>query len=211
MVRRNVELSFGGMWTFPGGGLEAADGPYPTKIEEAWQDWSDEDLLRTARLAAAREAREEAAIACSLESMIWFSHWIPPDEFGPPKRFATWFFLAPDSSGEVVVDRSENSDARWVRPQDALDEYAAGEFPVAVPTWVTLDDLRHFPSIEHAANASLAEGPRIHHTRSIRRGESAMLLWPGDAGYVTSELTADGPRNRVLMSSSGVVLERSYG
>lgn len=211
MVRRNPELSFGGMWAFPGGGLESNDGPYPTEVDEDRQDWTETRLLATARAAAAREVAEEVAVSCTIDSMVWFSHWVPPADLDLPKRFATWFFLASVTSGDVVVDTAENSDARWVRPQDALDEYAKGKFPVAVPTWVTLDDLRRFTSIEAAERHSRSAGPNMHHTRAIRHKDSSTLMWPGDAGYGKSEFTDDHPQNRVLMSRSGVVLNRSFG
>ena len=100
MVRRNPELSFGGMWTFPGGSLDDADGPLPEPVtDESTFDWRDVGLLTTAATAASRETIEETGLSCSPMSLAWFSHWIPPHP-GPPKRFATWFFLAPEHSGQ---------------------------------------------------------------------------------------------------------------
>ena len=62
MLRRNVEVSFGGMWVFPGGRVEPEDG----------------DGERGARRAAAREAAEEAGLAVDSELLVPFAHWIPP-------------------------------------------------------------------------------------------------------------------------------------
>lgn len=208
MVKRNKALSFGGMWTFPGGALEASDGPVPSVVdldEDAFE-WGAPSLLTTAANAASRETREETNMSCPLASLSWFSHWIPPQNV--PKRFATWFFLCPEPTGELRVDGTENTDARWTTPAEALAEYANGTFPMAAPTWCTINDLDAVTSLPSLVDETITQGPRIHHTRAYRSREGRMLCWLGDSAYDDGDLTAEGPRNRMLVDESFMVLDR---
>ncbi len=212
MVRRNPELSFGGMWTFPGGVVEEGDGPLPADLDEDTQRWEDPSLLATTAAAAVREAREETSLHCMQGALAWFSHWIPP-KVGPPKRFATWFFLAPEHHGDIVVDERENSDARWVTAAEAMDRCRDGDFPMAIPTWITLDDLRQATDISSLMDATVTSGPRWYHTRALDAGEPHPLgqravCWPGDAGYDSGDANSPGPRNRVITDDNFAVLER---
>ena len=211
MVRRNENMSFGGLWTFPGGTFESSDGDYPASVDEETQDWTDEALVESARNAAVRETSEETALRCDRASMTLFSHWIPPDKGGPPKRFATWFFLAPRVSGQMFIDQTENSEARWVAPSVALAEYERRMFPVAVPTWVTLDDLATYSTIDALLADSMESGPRLHHTQNLREEDTVLLMWSGDSSYDTSEVDESPPHNRVVMDSDGRVVRRSSG
>ena len=206
MVRRIPELAFGDMWTFPGGAIDADDGPAPAEIDEDDHDWGAPTLVATAANAAVRETREETGLVCSADRLVWFSHWIPPRRHRL-KRFATWFFLAPDPTVELELDLTENSDARWVSPRHALAENNDGRFPLAVPTWITLDDLRRF---EHADDVTTSARTRVRmqHTRHIPTDDAIVLCWAGDAAYDSGDLAAPGSRNRVVMSSDGGVQSR---
>src|SRR3954447_25717381 len=127
MLRRSSRGAFGGMWVFPGGKVESED------VDPGRED----DELAIARRAAVREAEEEAGLALDEESLVTFSHWLPPPE--APRRFSTWFFLGPAEAGhEVLVDGAEIHEHSWLRPVDALARRDAGEIELAPPTWVTL-------------------------------------------------------------------------
>ncbi len=212
MVRRNPGLSFGGMWTFPGGVFEESDGPVPSPLDEDEQRWHDPSLVATAANAAIREAEEETSLQCTSSSMTWFSHWIPP-KLGVPKRFATWFFLAPDYRGEVIVDERENDEARWVNAKDALALHAADTFPLAVPTWITLDDLTSAASVPALVDDTATNGPNWYHTHALgpvglpERDERA-LCWPGDASYSTGDPETPGARNRAVVNARFSVVDR---
>src|SRR3954447_7045124 len=91
LLRRNAKLAFhGGSWVFAGGRVDPGD-------HDAL-DAGDEP----ARRAAVREALEEAGVVIEAASLVPFSHWTTPP--GPPRRFATWFFLAPVGDGDVTTD-----------------------------------------------------------------------------------------------------------
>jgi 8-oxo-dGTP pyrophosphatase MutT (NUDIX family) len=82
MLRKNSKITFGGMWVFPGGKIDAAD--YPGG------EVSSDNIDAAARAAAVRETQEEAGITVDAQDYEFLSHWTPPP--GQQKRFATWFF-----------------------------------------------------------------------------------------------------------------------
>src|SRR5687767_9702722 len=93
MLRRHSRLEFAGdMWVFPGGRLDPDDTDPDAPHEVA----------AAARRAAIREAAEETGLDVIPGDLVWFAHWTAPPQ--SPKRFATWFFLAPAPAGSVVID-----------------------------------------------------------------------------------------------------------
>jgi 8-oxo-dGTP pyrophosphatase MutT (NUDIX family) len=187
MIQRGAATAFGGMWAFPGGVIEEADVP----------DGSDGDPMPAARRAAVREALEEVALVIDEESLVFWSHWLPPDL--APRRFSTWFFLAPAVAAHDVVgiDGHEVDDHRWVSPASALDLQQRGEIALAPPTMVTLDGLCQFASVADA----VAEAEPIHFRTRVAQSASGvrLCLWEGDVAYDGGDADADGPRHRVVM------------
>ncbi len=117
LLRRNARGAFGGMWVFPGGQVDPADreeGPGEARPGETWSGEAGSGEagsdaagsgeagsgaaaeIAAARRAAVREAREEAGLELDQTQLVTLSFWLPPP--GPPRRFATWFFLAPAQS-----------------------------------------------------------------------------------------------------------------
>ncbi|MGD9702942.1 MAG: NUDIX domain-containing protein [Acidimicrobiia bacterium] len=178
LLKRSEVGAFAGMWVFPGGRVDPTD--------------PGEDELARARHAAVREAAEEVALAVTHESLVTWAHWTPPAI--TPRRFSTWFFLAPWTGESIAVDGHEIVDHAWVRPTAALE----GGLPIAPPTYVTLHQLAEFTDV-----AALAAGPRhgIEHfvTRPARHGEDTFLLWHGDAGYDTGDAGSPGARHRATL------------
>src|SRR5262249_30100429 len=141
MLRRNSQLAYGGMWVFPGGRVDEGDG-----VGEE---------VDVARRAAAREADEEAGISLEPESLVAFSHWTPPVQ--APRRFLTWFFLAPFfSETEVVIDGGEIHDHVWVTPSLMMQRRDDGEVELAPPTWMTLRRLAPSVSVQAALDEAAA-------------------------------------------------------
>jgi 8-oxo-dGTP pyrophosphatase MutT (NUDIX family) len=92
---------------------------------------------------------ERAGLAADLAALTYFSHWITPE--GQPRRFDTRFFVAALPIGQSASHcGDETCDGVWVAPRVALGRFAAGEFPLVLPTRLhlqrltplrTLDDL----------------------------------------------------------------------
>ena len=194
MLRKNSRLAFGGMWVFPGGRIDDVDRT------------GDADELTAAVNAAVREAAEEAGLVVPSSGLIPFSHWTPPSM--APKRFLTWFFLAPAPTTAVVIDRGEIHDHAWMRPPVALTRRDAGEIELAPPTWVTLHWLGAHPSVAAASAAAAARAPERFATRIESSDEGPVAVWTPDVAHESGDLGAPGPRHRLWMSRTGWRYER---
>jgi len=199
MLRKNRGQAFGGMWVFPGGKVEDADGDVDRDGEAV-----------VARRAAVREAAEETGVVLEADALVPVAHWVPPDE--APKRFSTWFFVAalPKGAADVVVDGGEIGDHVWTAPADALDRHAAGEVELVPPTWVTLHGLADIESAAAAVDAASAREVAYFATHMGALGDRLCAVWEPDAAYESGDLEAAGPRHRLLMTSTGAwTYERS--
>jgi 8-oxo-dGTP pyrophosphatase MutT (NUDIX family) len=195
MLRKNSRLAFGGMWVFPGGRVDDAD------------RFAAADELAAAANAAVREATEEAGLVVASSALIPFSHWTPP--LAAPKRFLTWFFLAPAPSTAVVIDRGEIHDHAWMGPAVALARRDDGEIELAPPTWVTLHWLVAYSSVAAASAAAAARAPERFFTRIAASDQGPVAVWSPDAAHESGDLAAPGPRHRLWMSPTGWRYERA--
>lgn len=198
MLRRNSALAFaGGAWVFPGGRVDEGDKD-PDRPH---------DLLAAARNAAAREAREEAGLALDPDDFVPLSRWCPPPH--APRRFDTWFFVARAPAGEVVIDGGEIHDHVWITPSRAMAQRRAGEVEMIPPTWVTLLALSRFPDVQDALERVAAASPDHFVTRMVEHPDGRkVLLWDGDAGHLSGELDAVGPRHRLWLEDPDWRYER---
>jgi 8-oxo-dGTP pyrophosphatase MutT (NUDIX family) len=194
LLRRSAELAFhGGSWVFPGGRVDAEDG--------------DGDAKLAARAAAVREAREEAGLVVDAGSLVPFSHWTTPP--GPPRRFSTWFFVAPVAPGTITTDGGEIVDHRWSTPSAALAAQRAGEIELPPPTFVSLVRLTSSASVVDAlAEAGSAPTLRFE-PRLVRVDGGVVSLYEGDVAYDDGALVdSDGPRHRLWAVDTGWRYER---
>ena len=200
MMRRSSKLSFvGGNWVFPGGRVD--DDDYPAGHPG--------DVVAASRAAAVREASEEANLVIAADDLVPYSHWVPPTTI--PKRFATWFFLAPAPDGAVTVDGGEIKEHAWWRPADTLARLAAEEIDMVPPTFITLMELAEHPTVDEALAAARGRADDIPHyaTHVALDGKTPVSLWHGDAGYDTHDVSAPGPRYRLTLSRGGWRFERT--
>jgi len=211
MLRRTLAAAFGsGMYVFPGGRVETADGA---------------DLEAAHRLAAIRECFEEAGVLlahhsttgdtvvdghpvlaarngvydgsldlvalCTEHSLVpateqlaWVSHWITP--VGESRRFDTRFYLAPAPAGQSSThDDNETIASLWIRPGEALARQAAGELTMMPPTIKNLRFLAEFENVAHAMEVAATMPPPECILPKIRfvDGAIAGVVLPGEPGY----------------------------
>ncbi len=197
MLKRNSKLNFaGGLWVFPGGRVD----------EEDKAGLANDDDCGAARVCAAREAQEEAALAVQSSLLIPFSHWTPPDQ--SPRRFLTWFFLAAAPKGKVTVDQGEIHDHRWVTPADALRRIRENDIQVLPPTLVTLSEIDGFASTADTLAHFKTAATEFYRTRIGLGPLGATALWHGDAGYEDNDPSLEGPLHRVVMAEGQWRYER---
>ncbi len=198
LVRRSKKLSFhGGAWVFPGGRIDPED-RHPERPD---------DLPAAARQAAVRELREEANLEIEAAHLHPISRWITPDFL--PKRFDTWFFIAPARAYDVVVDGGEIREFQWSRPAVALAEQRAGSIELPPPTFVTLTELARSNDVESAVTRMRSDEPRSFTPRICNIEGGACSLYEGDAGWEVGDPEATGARHRLWLLDSGWRYERS--
>jgi 8-oxo-dGTP pyrophosphatase MutT (NUDIX family) len=77
----------------------------------------------------------------------YFSRWITPAI--EKRRFDARFFVARAPEGQIAeADAVETHEGRWIAPQTALDEYAAGGFAMVFPTIKHLERLTIFSNVD---------------------------------------------------------------
>ena len=167
LVQRTPKARFmGGAWVFPGGAVDEG-----------------ETVEQTAR----RELEEEAAIELPPEAApAPFSRWITPAEV--KTRFDTWFFVVEAPRGaRPRVDGSECVDLRWIRPQQALDEFAEERLQLVFPTIKHLEQLAAFPSVAAALEAARSRQVTPVQPRIVVTNGRPSVLLPGEPGFDANE------------------------
>ena len=173
LVQRTPQARFmGGVWVFPGGSVDAGDGPID----------HPEDLQYALRAAALREVAEEAGLRLDDALTTPFSRWITPAHL--KTRFDTWFFVAAaPANAEPRVDGEECVDFRWIAPTEALAAHQAGQLPLVFPTIKHLEQLRAFGSANELLEYSYELIIEPIEPRIVTVRDELRVLLPGDPGY----------------------------
>ena len=184
MLQRHPGTAFGSVWAFPGGAVDDID-------HEAGSAPPHEDERESQRLglasggsrfwaAAIRETLEETGLQLRPGDLHYMSHWITP--VGAPWRFDTRFFVAIAPDDDHALDDGEHIDSCWIRPAEALERHAAGDFEMILPTIRNLEAIGRFDTVaDLVAAVSAAVDPR-----AVDDGGGWRILLPGDPGH-------DGP------------------
>jgi 8-oxo-dGTP pyrophosphatase MutT (NUDIX family) len=118
-----------------------------------------------------------------LRGIEYVAHWITP--IGPPRRYDTRFFVALAPAGQIAThDAGETVADQWVRPRDALDAHARGQFEMMFPTIRNLQAIADFSSAREVLDyaRSLDSIPCVEPQIQRRDGED-VILTPGDEGF----------------------------
>ncbi|MDD2547838.1 MAG: MBL fold metallo-hydrolase [Burkholderiaceae bacterium] len=86
------------------------------------------------------------------------AHWTGDRDI--PRRFATTFLVARMPEGQTpVADEAEQFEPVWVRPAEALERHAAGQFFMIFPTIRTLERLSGFTQVDALLATCAGEAP----------------------------------------------------
>ncbi|MEA2269277.1 MAG: hypothetical protein QOC64_1887 [Solirubrobacteraceae bacterium] len=166
LVKRTPAARFmGGVWVFPGGAVDTAEGEGDTAH----------------RIAAVRELEEEAGITVAdPASLVKFSRWITPPEV--MIRFDTHFFLVARPDGQDPrIDDDEIVDFGWFTPRAALEAAVRDEIALVFPTIKHLQQLAGFASADEVLDYARGREVSAVVPRVIIEGEMARIVLPGEA------------------------------
>jgi 8-oxo-dGTP pyrophosphatase MutT (NUDIX family) len=168
LLKRTEKARFmPGVWVFPGGGVDAADG----EGEAGY------------RACAVRELEEEAGVVLPEdEELVLFSRWITPEVVS--RRFDAWFFLAlAPAHTPPEPDGVETTEAAWFEPRLALEAQEAGELALAFPTISQLKSLLSFRTSTEAIEAHRGRDVEPILPKVIGTQEEHRVVLPGDPDY----------------------------
>ena len=112
-------------------------------------------LDRHQPFAAQCQAR---GLTLAADSVYVLARWTADRDL--PKRFDVPFLVARMPDGQTpVADEQEQFEPVWVRPADALERHAAGQFFMIYPTIRTLERLAKFANAEAVLSACAGETP----------------------------------------------------
>jgi len=113
----------------------------------------------------------------AVDALWYLAHWTGDRDL--PKRFDVAFFAARVPPGQTPeADGTEQFEPRWIRPQQALEDARAGQFPIIFPTIRTLERLCRFASAQAVLDALAGEQPlwRCCPRTGWLRGEEARYM-----------------------------------
>lgn len=113
-------------------------------------------------------------------ALVPVARWITPP--GGPRRYDTWFFVAPAPEGHAYDhDNDETIASVWVRPEEALARARARELELIYPTFRSLQMLAGFESTTDLLDAVRATWrDRPVPLRTENPGQGWMLDVGGD-------------------------------
>jgi 8-oxo-dGTP pyrophosphatase MutT (NUDIX family) len=129
------------------------------------------------------EVCREEGLVLAADTVHYVSHWITPEL--APRRYDTRFFVTAAPPGQVAHhDDGETIATIWVRPDDALARFEAGEIELLPPTVDNLGKLARHSSTREVLDWARAVTviPTILPIVLFEDGR-LLILRPGDDGY----------------------------
>jgi 8-oxo-dGTP pyrophosphatase MutT (NUDIX family) len=173
-IRETFEES-GILLAKPRGSNDLVSAVRAAEISAAWRAAPDKDKIF-------EKIFSDNGSLLTLDELVPYAHWITPE--GMPKRFDTWFFLAPAPPEQVGAhDGKESTDSIWVSPREALAGGESGRFKLPFPTTRNLIKLGKHRTVK-AALAD-ARGKPVVTVMPVMTKENGgrQLRIPAEAGY----------------------------
>ncbi|MBN1472041.1 MAG: NUDIX hydrolase [Syntrophaceae bacterium] len=117
-----------------------------------------------------------------LDRLHYFSHWITPEFL--PLRYDVRFFVTlmpPDQ--EVIHDGVELTGHVWIRPAEAIRQYEKGRLDMVLPQIMTLEDIKHFKTVDEVIDAARKRHVPAVLTKIKRIGGKDVEVMPDGSGY----------------------------
>ena len=115
-------------------------------------------LDRKAPAAAFAVQCHARGLTLCADELFVMAHWITDRDL--PRRFDVPFLVARMPATQTpVADEKEQFEPVWVRPADALQRHAEGNFFIIYPTIRTLERLQHFTDVDSVMKACASEQP----------------------------------------------------
>lgn len=178
-----------GAYVFPGGGIDPADAQAHAlaarratqddqrltqaiaAIRESFEELgillarrrdgrpvSPQELAALDRHAPFFAQCEQHGLVLAADEVFLLAHWITDRDL--PRRFDVPFLVARMPEGQQpVADEAEQFEPVWVRPAEALQRHAAGQFFMIFPTIRTLERLQKFDTAGAVLAACAGEKP----------------------------------------------------
>lgn len=143
---------------------------------------------------AVRDARAGESFNQLLQMHDWqldthalapWSRWITPRRPSVMnRRFDTRFFLAAlPSSQQARSDDHEITEARWLTPRAALQQYEAHQIDLAPPQIISLMHLLTFSDVDSALKDARSRPPPLVEPHSLELGAERIMCYPGDPDH----------------------------
>jgi 8-oxo-dGTP pyrophosphatase MutT (NUDIX family) len=127
------------------------------EVRDRFGLWRDRLNANESGLLEAMCSQERIQLAT--DQLAYVSHWITPID--QPARFDTRFFVARAPAEQSALhDGHETVQSEWIRPELALDRFAANELNLISPTEKNLEALVGFSSTEALLEAKRDIDPR---------------------------------------------------
>ena len=116
------------------------------------------DIARLDRQAPFIEQCRAHQLTLAADEVFLLTHWITDRDL--PRRFDVPFLVARMPEGQTPeADETEQFEPVWVRPADALERHANGQFFIVFPTIRTLQRLKSFASVDAVLAGCANEQP----------------------------------------------------
>ena len=124
--------------------------------------WADaSDIAALERQAPAGEFAAQCAargLTLAADQVFVMAHWLTDRDL--PRRFDVPFLVARMPEGQTpVAEEHEQFEPIWIRPADALQRHAQGDFFIIFPTIRTLERLQHHARVDDVMAACASEQP----------------------------------------------------